>query len=304
MKKIILKRTLTYLVLLVALFLSEKAFSQNPDRLFYIKLNNGNTVIGKKISEDEQTLVLNSEEMGAFTIQKKSIKKIKPIKASQIKKGKYWFENPNASRYLFAPSGYSLGEDKGYYQNSMLLYNSVGYGFTDNLSMSAGILPIPLPFIGGVIFTFQGKYAFPIVQNKWNASAGFMYINNFGDHLGIGYGAFTYGSKDHNVSIGAGYGWAEGDLIKAPVLTISGMTRLGRKFALVTENWLIPVEEFSYDYDSKSNTYKNRRLEVKYELIYNLSFRYMAERLSVDIGIMSQEGIVIPVGGITIPLGR
>lgn len=301
MKKIILKRTLTYFLLLVALFLSEKAFSQNLDRL-YIKLNNGNTVIGKKISEDEQTLVLHSEEMGEFTIQKNSIKTIKPIKASQLKNGKYWFENPNASRYIFAPSGYALGKGEGYYQNFMLAYNSVGYGFTDNLSFGAGIVPIT--FSGGMIFTLQGKYAFPIVENKLNASAGFLYTNSFGDHLGIGYGVLTYGSKNHNLSLGAGYGWTEEGFTKYPILTISGMTRLGRKFALVTENWLIPIEDFTYDYVEGSGNYTKRSVGVDYELIYSLSVRYMAERVAVDIGIAPQGELLIPVVGITIPFGK
>ena len=296
-----MKKIKDTLCLLLILIISNIGFSQNAP-LIHIRLKNGNTFIGKQISESGTIIIMQSEGIGEITIQKSNLKSYKKIDPAEIKFGDYWFENPNASRYLFAPSGYSLKAGEGYYQNFMLFYNSIGYGFTDQFTMGFGV--IPFTFGDELFATVQAKYSFPIIENKLNAGAGFLYSSGFGDKLGIGYGVLTYGSKDNNITVGAGYGWTDGNVANRPIITINGMTRLGKKFGLVTENWLIPRENYSCNYDAATQRCTSNKRSYKYDLVYGLSLRYIGENITLDFGVVPIDGYAIPLLGVNLPFGK
>ena len=291
----------TALLFLSMIFIIHSMAAQNV-QMVHIKLKNGNTIIGQQLSENDTTIVLQSEGMGKISIEKNSIKTLKKISPSAIKNEEYWFENPNASRYLFAPSGYSLKAGEGYYQNFMLFYNSFGYGFSDRFTAGLGIIPVT--FGEGLFFTFKAKYAIPLVEDKWNVGTGFLYSSGFGDKLGIGYGVLTYGTREHNVTIGAGYGWTDGDIANRPIITISGMTRLGKKLGLVSENWLIPKENYTYNYDPATGQSTQTNRSYKYDLVYGLSLRFIGNNISIDLGVVPIDDIAIPIVGVIIPFGR
>ncbi len=75
-----------------------------------VVMNDGNEFIGHIITEDSSSLVLSTEKLGQLTFNKKDITKISPIRPEDIKKGKYWFENPQSARYLWSPNGYGTKE--------------------------------------------------------------------------------------------------------------------------------------------------------------------------------------------------
>ena len=57
-----------------------------------------------------------------------------------------------------------------------------------------------------------------------------------GVSFGLGYGALTVGNRDKNLTLGAGWAFADSEWANSPTLTLSGMTRVGRKTYLLTEN--------------------------------------------------------------------
>ena len=85
----------------------------------------------------------------------------------------------------------------------------------------------------------------------------------------------TVGNENSNASLGVGWGFVGSDWSKKPVITLSGMTRVSGRIALITENWIIPgYTVFSY------------------------GLRFMGEKISIDIGLINSKDIIkiFPIG--------
>jgi len=93
--------------------------------------------------------------------------------------------------------------------------------------------------------------------------------------LSLPYVVSTFGSPDHSLTAGVGFGHAggkgEGDADSGPILMLGGSTRVSRRFTLMTENWIFPEEGFE---------------------LYSAGLRIHGERLSVDLGVFLNEEIV------------
>ncbi len=69
--------------------------------------------------------------------------------------------------------------------------------------------------------------------------------------------------------MGFGYGFVDSDVAKKPMIVVGGETRLSRRTAFVTENWIFP--------------------EVDQPLI-SYGFRFFGEKLSVDLALLNTIG--------------
>ncbi len=49
----------------------------------------------------------------------------------------------NHTRLLFSPTGRPLGKGQGYFSDHYVVFPSVAYGLTDNLSIGAGMSVVP-----------------------------------------------------------------------------------------------------------------------------------------------------------------
>lgn len=267
-------------------------------------LEDGETYTGVELSKTDSTVTIQLQNESTLIIPSK---KIKRVQSAVIRKGKAYFPNPNSTRYFYGPSGYGLKKGEGYYQNTYLFLNSVSYGFTDYFTVGGGVEFISLSQ-GTPIFFLTPKFSFPISE-KFSAGAGVLYLNvsavSDEDYsLGIAYGVGTYGSKEHNFTVGAGYGFVGDDLANRPIITFSGMTRIGKKFALVSENWGAPYESRTYT-DQGEYT-----IDHKYEMIFSLGLRYMTPRLTIDFALVGNDDIFeelmfgIPYLDVVIPFGN
>lgn len=127
-----------------------------------------------------------------------------------------------------------------------MLVNSFAVGITDNFSIGVGLVPLFL-FAG----TFSPvwitpKISIPVsseeVQFGVGALLGIVLVEeNTG--FGILYGISTFGSKDNNVSIGLGYGYAGGEWANSPMININAMFRTGARGYFITENYFIQAGE-------------------------------------------------------------
>lgn len=295
MKKQWILFTIPILLLICYNGLSAQELPQDPNIEYAeIKTKDGNFYLGQILSENEEQIVLKTESVGTISIQHAQIKKIKKFPASKFIDGKYWFTNPNSTRNLFTPTGYSLKSGEGYYQNFMVLINSANFGLTDHFTIGFGT--IPLYFDGNFNFMITPKFSIPIVENKVNVAAGVLYARAFQENLGIAYGVTTFGSIDNNFTFGLGYGFSGGEAAKRPIITISGVSRVGRKFGLITENWIIPYSDFEDG--------------IKYQLFATYGVRYIAESITVDFAFINNRDIRsslfigIPMVGVVIPFGN
>lgn len=140
------------------------------------------------------------------------------------------------------PNGYGMKRRDIYYQNLFLLYNQFNFGISDNFSLGAGVIPLPLG--GQVPFWLSPKVSLPLGK-KLHIGVGGMWV--FGFQLndktdfgfGLNYGVLTYGIRDMNVSVGAGFGFNGTIFSRRPVITVANLARVGRRIFVITENYLL-----------------------------------------------------------------
>jgi len=155
----------------------------------------------------------------------------------------YSFQNPAASRYLYAPSSIPLQKGQGY-MSQKLLFTSGVLGVTDNVTLLIGTT-VPFPFVSIV----GGKYARRI-NDKWHVGAGaevffFPFAGAIDDSttvpLSIGFVSGTYGDLDSHVTVATGviYDQLFSDGGIAHPVMIAGHKRLTDRLAVVTENWML-----------------------------------------------------------------
>lgn len=285
----------TFIVILI--FTTRLAFGQTqPDstKLFRVETVDGNEYLGLMISEDSLNIILDTKTLGKVNIPKTSIKKSTNVVPSSVKGGKLWFENTQSGRYFWAPDGYGLKKGEGYYQNIWVLWNQASYGVTNYFSIGAGI--IPLFFFGGsptpVFIT--PKFSIPVVKDKINMGVGAIAGTLLGEEntgFSLIYGLSTFGDRNANVTLGLGYGYAGGDWASRPVITLSGMGRVGAKTYLLTENYYFGSDEESV-------------------VLLSAGGRSIIKKAAIDYGLFLPVSgemdvfIAIPWLGFTVPFGK
>lgn len=284
------------LLLSLLAFLCLPAISQtgNDSTLIQIETQDGNRFLGKIISENSESLVLSTESFGKVVILQKNIKSRKLIQSGQIKDGELWFDNPQSSRYFWAPNGYGLKRGEGYYQNIWVIWNQFAYGITNHFSIGGAVIPLFL-FGGEPTPVFLSpKFSIPIDKNKFNLGAGALIGTVLGESetgFGIVYGVSTFGSPDNNISFGLGYGYAGGEWASTPLINISGMTRISPRWYFLSENHILIIEG-----DGGG--------------IISGGARWIIKKAAVDFGLFVPVGtginqfIALPWLGFTVPFGK
>ena len=285
------------LSMIIALFLTiSHCTAQNqPDSLIYhIETMDGNTYMGQILSQDSVKILFNSDKLGEISIFKTNIKKMNTIDMKKIKDGQYWFDNPQATRYFFSPNAYGLKAGEGYYQNVWVLVNSFAVGITDYISIGGGLVPLFLFAGSPTPVWFTPKFSIPISKDKVSIGAGALLGTVVGGEdsgFGILYGISTFGSKDNNMSVGLGYGYAGGEWAKSPMINLNAMIRTGARGYFLTENYFIKT----------GNTTT---------VIFTIGGRQIIRDAGLDYGLMipfmtdMDRFIAFPWLGITIPFGN
>lgn len=246
-------------------------------KTYRVELKDKSSFVGRILDKDSIQIFMATTSFPRLGILIKEIADIEEVDAASIKDGQYWFPNPNATRYLFAPSGFNLKRGEGYYQNTYILLNSFNVGLTDNLSIGAGIeLLSTIASIsgggGGPIFFLTPKVGFEVSKN-FHAGAGLLFatVPSFGDDdrlgMGIAYGVGTIGTTDRNLTGGLGWGFIRGDFDSKPIITLCGVTRVARRVALVTENWFAPTPD--------------------YHALLSYGVRFFNEKIAVDVAFIN-----------------
>ncbi|GHB55099.1 hypothetical protein [Persicitalea jodogahamensis] len=249
-------------LLLFAVFTAASARAQDLDSTVAFPVNaviflkDGTQLRGVLLSESPVGARIRTDNLGEIAVTADKIESIEKNDNGFYNKGRYWFNNPHYTRYLFAPSALSLSKGEGYYQNSLLLLNSVEVGITDHFTMGGGFVLNPT-FRDWQVLFLTPKVSFP-TQSKVTFGIGALAIGVFNrtydfdiqtgvqrkdgietNFAGVGYGIMTIGGAERNGSVGLGWGFAQGEISASPVINLSYMSRLGRKVGVVTENWII-----------------------------------------------------------------
>jgi hypothetical protein len=289
----ILTRFLFLSTFLLFSFLLKAQLQIDSISLTRVEMNDGNEFIGHIVSQDTSTLILLTDKLGELTFSKRDIVKITPINPGSIKKGQYWFENPQSTRYLWSPDGYGLKKGEGYYQNIWVLFNQASYGVTNYFSIGAGIMPVFLFGGGATPMWITPKFSIPVVKDKFNVGAGALLGTVIGEPetgFGLLYGLTTAGSRDMNITLGLGYGVSGSGWAKSPLISLSALARTGARGYLITENYYINMNGETL-------------------VLLSAGFRWVIKKAGLDFGLIMPltEDLVffaLPWLGVTIPFGK
>jgi len=80
--------------------------TQQDTSLVQVETIDGNEFMGRIVQQDSLKIVLKTEKLGEISIFKSDIKSQEKVEVQQIKEGKYWFPNPQSTRYFWSPNGY------------------------------------------------------------------------------------------------------------------------------------------------------------------------------------------------------
>jgi len=227
--------------------------------------------MGRIVEYDESEIQFETY-FGKVTIPISKIKEIKEVPISSIRKGHYWFSNPNATRLYFAPTARMLKQGEGYFADYYLFFPGVTYGMTDNITVGGGMSIFP-----GVDPDEQLLYFTPKVglktSEKFDFAVGALLtrvpFDDVASTAGILYGVGTYGTSNGSITAGFGYGFIDNDVAEKPMLMVGGEKRLTRHTAFVTENWVFPGLD---------------------QPLISYGFRFFGERLSVDLAFVNLLG--------------
>lgn len=263
-------------------------------RMLQIETRDGNTFTGRLVTENVNQITLSTQSGGLVTIDKRQITKMKDLRTTTFKDGEYWEENPNATRHFFSPAGFGLRKGEGYYQNIWIIFNSVNYGITDNFSIGGGLEAFST-LAGRPAFFITPKFSIPVAEN-FHTGVGAIYflipwIDDDPLSLGILYGVGTFGSRDKNLTLGLGYGFANGEFAQYPTFNLSGMLRIGKNWSLVSENWFLSTEDQVVDILSIGARLIRRSFSMDFAIVTNSDI--ISESLILGLPLI---GIVLPFG--------
>ena len=302
----IAKKILQYLSLIVLLLFTIQLSAQDDSIVMDVEMKDGTTIIGTLIEDNETHLILNSTTIGRISIDKQKINFYNVVQRNRIAQENGWFENPNATRNVFSPTGYGLRKNEGYYQNFLLGINQLSYGITDHFTIGVTLEAFTLiASINGTgltpAFAITPKYSIPVKKDVYNVGVGAMIVNfPHTDQLfdwNLFYVVNTFGSRDRNVSVGAAYGLKDGTLADRPTFTLAGAFRISPKVSLITENWFIPARDRTQAFNL-------------------VGVRITGEEVSWDISLVGtrlENGIKsdftyylipLPIVGVTFPFGK
>ena len=295
---------LVYLLLLSLFWCStESIYAQrklNKEREYVIiKMKDGNRIVGKKLAVTEESIVVETEVAGKLNLAFKDIAHIRELNQEPASGGLFYIENRTHMRGFISPSGYGLEKGEGYYQNYLIFFHQVNYGFTDRFSLgfSTEILsPINNAGFGGPVgpsFLINPKFSIAAEEGLVNigvaAVAGGLADTGNTFDLGALYGVVSLGGKDRHLNLGIGFGISESSVSPSPVFSIGGMYRVGNKGAFIMESWIFPPEAVTG---------------------LSLGLRILGNRVNWDIIFVGGfadgffGGIPIPIVGINVPFGN
>lgn len=211
-----------------------------PDSaLVVLSVNSGEEFVGTIISEDAREVSIRLQSGKLLIIPTYTVKSIRKLSSSTLIKGKPVFANPHPSRYFYTPSAIPMDKGEVYIQTLYAVAYQVQFGVTENFSLGATTTIVGTPL------ALTAKYSVKIDEKNTIAFGGMAGIVGWGTqtNLGIGFGAYTHGTKESNLTIAGGYAWINEKNNGgggSPVMSLSGNQRLSKNLSLMGELWYLP----------------------------------------------------------------
>jgi hypothetical protein len=277
----------------------EQAFEaegEEPDSpMVTVKLRDGQQFHGWLLRKDERELELQLPSGGKMVLSLGAVASVtEDTRLRVTQDGILRRDDPNRTRYLYAPSAHMLKAGEGYFSAKELVFYSLGYGITDNVTVLAGTVPY-LMFIGPAGINLIAAVKVGGAVTPWLHVAGgaeVFVLPGLGAAFGagIGFGAVTLGDPNLHLTVAVGRPFAFTPNAQAAfgdaMFTLNGTARLSPTVSLVSENWFFP---------SFSTPYRD-------PLVLNgLAVRLIVDRLAVDLGFIGVKPPSSPYWPVPVP---
>jgi hypothetical protein len=229
--------------------------------LYVIKTNDGNSIIGRVLDENPRETTIKLQDNRVVILPSYIIVSRTKVSKENMIKGRVFLPNPHPSRYFYTPTALPMKKDEIYIQSIYFLSAQLQYGVTDNFSLGIATT------IAGIPMFISSKYSYKIKDNHHvaiGAQVGNLTYAEPNTYLGIGFGCYTYGNAESNITIAAGYSmYSEKGYYPSgyypdqngmyttkytdrrystfsPAISVSGSRRLSNSLALMGEFWVLP----------------------------------------------------------------
>ncbi len=240
-----------------------------------VVLRNGTTLIGRTIAIVGDSVQF-AANVGTVTFAFADVEEVRIVAPGDVRDGQYWFLNPNDTRLLFAPTARMLPRGDGYFSAYYVVLPGVAYGITDRVTIGGGVSLVPGLSLGEQVYYVTPKVGFVQRENVQLAAGALIAAAPFNDagdtseRFGVLYGVGTLGSRDRNVTLGLGWGFAGDDVESSPVIMLGGQTRVSRRVSLVSENYVFRA--------------------IGDGALVSYGARFMGERIAVDLAFINFVG--------------
>jgi len=214
-------------------------------KIYRIILYDGTKLTGTIEKENETTIYFKTLADLPIEIPRSQIRS-KKLLSGKIVKGKYYREDPNHTRLLFAPTARSLKSGQGYFSVYEIFFSFIAIGATDFLTLADGVSLFPFT-------TKQLVYLAPKVRvlhlQRFDLAGGVLYMNIAGGDFeggGLVYGVGTYGTSQWGVTFGLAYGFSGDDFANKPVFMLGGEYQVSNYVKLISDNWFPPESDIAF----------------------------------------------------------
>lgn len=242
-----------------------------PDSLHsqVIELRDGSSLIGR-IAEVRGDTVVIATAVARAVVPRSAILSVREIGNPVVApNGEVWLPDPGVTRLLFAPTGRMLAQGDGYFSNAYLFFLGFFQAPTDRLTIGGGMSIIPTDdFIEDNAYYLMPKVGLVQSERVNVAVGGLVGVVPGADGAsgGIAYGVATLGSRESNLTVGAGYGFNDDEVMNTPLLMLGLYQRLSRRTAFISENYVLPGED---------------------PIVFSYGLRFFGEKLSVDFAFLN-----------------
>lgn len=260
---------------------------EKPPITHVLKTREGSTLLGRLVADSGDTVRFQTS-LGMLAIPKQNVAELKPVKASEVREGQYWFPDPNRTRLFFAPTGRMLSAGEGYYSNTYLFLQNFAGGASDHVTLGGGLSLFPTGDMSEQVYYFTPKVGVYNTEQNNVAIGGILawVPTDNGKPFGIVYGVGTHGGPDGSVSGGLGYGFYGSDMSSRPAAMVGGARRVSQRLALLTENYGMVYDDTQTDCVNTPAGFtctdsNKHRLGV----LSMYGVRFLGEKLSVDLAL-------------------
>ncbi len=273
------------LLLLLSLSVTAASFANEPsdsksnalEGHYITKLYTGQKIKSDSISRHDSlyTLFIENE---TITITSPLVQSVDTITQSMInKRGSYLYRDPNRTRYLYSPTAFMLEKGEGSLSQKQLFFTALGLGINEHINIQAASV-IPLLFVEDGLNIILGAKAGVSINEYLHFAVGSQFLFAEEVTMTVPFLTFTAGNEEMHASFNVTKPSIDDwDFDKDASFSISGLVRVSDGVALLTENFLLPIEDSDRDN------------------IWSIATRLMSQNIGVDIGLLFVEGADFPL---------